>query len=68
MWKESDEKDVVTQLKYFSSVHKMWLVHDKNPLNQPIMKADIEARYPLIGSNGNQCTAQIPMCDNESGC
>ena len=52
--------------KYISSVHKMWLVHDRNPLNQPIMKANIEAMYPPIRSNGNQGTAQIPMCDSVS--
>jgi len=57
MWKESEERDVVIQLKYVSSVHKMWLAHDRNPLNQPIMEADTEARYPAIGSNGNQGTA-----------
>ena len=57
MWKESDERDVVTKSKYVSDVHKMWLAHDKNPLNQPIMKADTEARHPPIGSNGNQGTA-----------
>ena len=57
MWKESDEKDVVTRSKYISSVQKMWLAHDINPLNQPMMKADTEARYPPIGSNGNQGTA-----------
>ena len=57
MWKELDERDVVTQPKYVSGVHKMWLAHDINPLNQPIMEADTEARYPLIGSNGNQGTA-----------
>jgi len=34
----------------------MWLVRDKNPLNQPIMKVDTEVRNPLIGSNGNQGT------------
>ena len=38
----------------------MKLAHDRNPLNQLIMKADKEARYPLIGSNGNQGTARIP--------
>ena len=38
----------------------MKLAHRRNPLNQPIMKADIEARYPPIGSNGNQGTARIP--------
>lgn len=42
----------------------MWLAHDRNPLNQPIMKDDIEAMNPLIGSNENQGIAQIPMCDN----
>jgi len=35
----------------------MWLAHNGNPLNQPIMKADREARYPPIGSNGKQGTA-----------
>jgi len=57
MWKESDERDVVTQPKYVFGVHKMWLVHDRNPLNQPIIEADTEVRYPPIGSNGNQGTA-----------
>ena len=57
MWKESDEKDVVTQPKHIFGVHKMWLAHDRNPLNQPIMRADTEVRYPPIGSNGNQGTA-----------
>ena len=56
MWKESDKKDVGTRPKHISSVHKMWLVHDRNPLNEPILKADTEARYPPIGSNGNQGT------------
>ena len=46
--------------KYVSDVHKMKLAHGRNPLNQPIMKVDTEARYPLTGSNGNQGTAQIP--------
>jgi len=55
----------VTQLKHISGVHKMWLVHDRNPLNQPIMKADTEAKNPVIGSNGNQGTTPIPMCDNK---
>ena len=64
MQKESDGKDVVTQPKYVSGGHKMWLAHDRNPLNQPIMKADTEARYPPIGSNGSQGTTRIPMCDN----
>ena len=41
-------------------MHKMKLVHDRNPLNQPIMKDDKEVRYPPIRSNGNQGTAQIP--------
>ena len=53
------------KLKYISDMHKMKLVHDRNPLNQPIMKADIEARNSPIGSNGNQSIAQIPsviMC------
>ena len=40
--------------KYVSDVHKMKLAHGRNPLNQPIMKADTEARNPPIGSNGNQ--------------
>ena len=66
MWKESDEKDVVTRPKHVSDVHKMWLAHDKNPLNQQIMKANTEVRYPPIGSNGNQGTTRIPMCDNVS--
>ena len=51
--------------KYVSDVHKMKLAHGRNPLDQPIMKADTEARNPPIGSNGNQGTAQIPsviMC------
>jgi len=51
--------------KYVSDMHKMKLAHGRNPLNQPIMKADTEARYPPIGSNGNQGTARIPsviMC------
>jgi len=63
--KELDEKDVATQPKHVSGINKMYLAHDRNPLNQPIMKVDIEARNPPIGSNGNQSTAQIPMCDNE---
>ena len=46
--------------KYVSDVHKMKLAHGRNPLNQPIMKADTEARNPPIGSNGNQGTARIP--------
>ena len=46
--------------KYVSDVHKMKLAHGRNPLNQPIMKADTEARDPPIGSNGNQGTARIP--------
>jgi len=33
----------------------------KKHLNQPIIKADIEARNPPTGSNGNQSIAQIPM-------
>ena len=37
----------------------MYLAHDRNPLNQPIMKDDNEARNPPIGSNGNQGTAKI---------
>ena len=41
-------------LKYVSDMHKMNLAHTRNPLNQPIMEADKEARYPPIGSNGNQ--------------
>ena len=41
-------------------MHKMKLAHGRNPMNQPIMKADKEARYPLIGSNGNQGTTRIP--------
>ena len=41
-------------------MHKMKLAHGRNPLNQPIMKADTEARYPSIVSNGNQGTARIP--------
>ena len=51
--------------KYVSDVHKMKLAYGRNPLNQPIMKADIEARNPPIGSNGNPGTARIPsviMC------
>ena len=51
--------------KYVSDVHKMKLAHGRNPLNQPIMKADTEARNPPIGSNGNPGTARIPsviMC------
>jgi len=35
----------------------MWLAHNRNPLNQPIMKVDIDERNPPIGSNGNQGTA-----------
>ena len=66
MWKESDEKNVVTQPKYVLGIHKMWLAHGRNPLNQPIVKADTEARYPPIGSNGTQGTAPIPMCENVS--
>ena len=53
------------KLKYVSDVHKMKLAHGRNPLNQPIMKADTEVRNPPIGSNGNQGTARIPsviMC------
>ena len=46
--------------KYVSDMHKMKLAHGRNPLNQPIMKADTEVRYPTIGSNGNQGTARIP--------
>ena len=49
-----------TKPKYVFDMHKMNLAHGRNPMNQPIMKADIEARYPSIGSNGNQGTAQIP--------
>ena len=41
-------------------MHKMKLAHGRNPLNQPIMKADTEVRNPPIGSNGNQGTARIP--------
>ena len=41
-------------------MHKMKLAHRRNPLNQPIMKADTKARIPPIGSNGNQGTARIP--------
>ena len=41
-------------------MHKMKLADDRNLLNQPIMKDDKEARYPLIGSNGNQVTIRIP--------
>ena len=44
----------------------MWLVHDRNPMNQPIMKADTEVRIPPIGSNGNQGIARIQICDNVS--
>ena len=46
--------------KYVSHMHKMKLAHRRSHLNQPIMKADIEARNPPIGSNGNQGTARIP--------
>jgi len=66
MWKESDEKDVVTQSKHISDIHKMWLAHDRNPLDKPVMRANTLARYPPIGSNGNQGTTQIQMCDSVS--
>ena len=46
--------------KYVSDMYKMKLAHGRNPLNQPIMKANTEARNPLIGSNGNQGIARIP--------
>ena len=51
--------------KYVFDMHKMKLVHGRNPLSQPIMKADTEVRNLIIGSNGNQGTARIPsviMC------
>ena len=48
------------KLKYVFDVHKMKLAHGRNPLNQPIMKADTEAIYRSIGSNGNPGTARIP--------
>ena len=54
--KQSEE----TKPKYVSDMHKMKLAKGRNPLNQPIMKYDTEARYPPIGSNGNQGTARIP--------
>ena len=41
-------------------MHKMKLAHGRNPLNQPIMKADTKARNPPMGSNGNQGTTRIP--------
>lgn len=31
---------------YISNEHKMYLVHEINPLNQPIMKVDREAGKP----------------------
>ena len=49
-----------TKEKYVSNMPNMKLAHGRNPLNQPIMKADTEVRYPSIGSNGNQGTARIP--------
>ena len=49
-----------TKPKYVSNMHKMKLAHRRNPLNQPIMKADTEAINPPIRSNGNQGIAQIP--------
>ena len=41
-------------------MHKIKLAHIRNLLNQLIMKVEKEARFPPIGSNGNQGTAQIP--------
>ena len=32
-------------------MHKMKLAHDRNPLNQPTVKFEKEARNPLTGSN-----------------
>jgi len=50
------KRDEVIIPKYIFGIHKMWLVHGRNPLNQPIMKVDTEARNPPIRSNGNQGT------------
>lgn len=60
------KRDEVTISKHVSGVHKMWLAHIRNPLNQPIRRADTEVRNPLIRSNGNQGTSQSPLCDNVS--
>ena len=49
-----------TKPKYVSDMHKMKLAHGRNPLNQPIMKADTKVRYPPIRSNGNQGISRIP--------
>lgn len=57
------KKDEVNMPNYVFDIHKMWLVYDRNHLNQLIMKADTKARNPPIGSNRNQGVACIPMCD-----
>ena len=48
-----------TKSKYVSDMHKMKLAYGRNSMNQPIMKDDTKARYPPIGSNGNQGIARI---------
>jgi len=35
-------------------------------MNQPTIEANIDATNAPIGSNGNQGTTKIPMCDNVS--
>jgi len=61
-------KDGVTTTKYIFDMHKMKLEHERNPLNHKIVKAYTKVRNPTIGSNENQATSQIQMCDNVICC